>query len=215
MRTLSPSPRSTLIWKGCLIRVLPPSYLLLNIVLTLLVDLNTVSSVVSNVSASDSSSASTIKSLKQESSSSSSTKITIHGYSSAPNRPQTASSSKQPSRSRSASNPNADGAASDTPNGTSTSTSPLTDEKEVVLLTLHPQSHSIASEWLDGLLLLLNQQPITSETNKMINLLSDYGLKIRLLNVRFDDATFLGECPDVPSREGLDEEYYYDVFGGA
>jgi len=84
-----------------------------------------------------------------------------------------------------------------------------------VLLTLHPQSHSLASEWLDGLLMLLNQQPITAETNKLIQLISRYGLKIRLLNVRFDDAAFVGDEPEVPSREGLDEDYYYDVFGGS
>ena len=169
-----------------------------------------VSSVVSNVSASDSSSASTIKSLKQQGSSS--TKITIHGYMSTSNptsnRPPTASSNKRPlSRSRSTRN-------KDTANPPSTTDS-SPDEKEIILLTLQPQSHSIASEWLDGLLMLLNQQPITSETNKLINLLSNYGLKIRLLNVRFDEATFAGEAPEVPSREGLDEEYYYDVFGGA
>ncbi|CAG7930604.1 unnamed protein product [Penicillium olsonii] len=86
-------------------------------------------------------------------------------------------------------------------------------QKEIILLTLRPYSHSIASEWLDGLLMLLNQQPITAETTKLIDLVSNYGLKIRLLNVRFDDATFAGEAPPVPGREGLDEDYYYDVFG--
>jgi engulfment/cell motility protein 1 len=116
------------------------------------------------------------------------TKITIHGYASSPN-----SHSKSASHARSASR---------------------TTQKEVVLLTLRPSSHSIASEWLDGLLMLLNQQPITAETSKLIELVSNYGLKIRLLNVRFDDATFAGEAPQVPAREGLDEDYYYDVFGG-
>ncbi|KAJ5909188.1 Engulfment/cell motility ELMO [Penicillium taxi] len=87
--------------------------------------------------------------------------------------------------------------------------------KEVVLLTLRPSSHSVASEWLDGLLMLLKQQPITAETNKLIDLVGNYGLKIRLLNVRFDDATFAGEAPPVPTRDGLEEDYYYDVFGGA
>ena len=87
-------------------------------------------------------------------------------------------------------------------------------QKESVLLTLHPQSHSVASEWLDGLLMLLNQQPITAETNKLINMVSSYGLKIRLLNVRFDERDMMGEAPEMPSREGLDEDYYYDVFGG-
>lgn len=63
--------------------------------------------------------------------------------------------------------------------------------------------------------MLLNQQPITAETNKLIGLVSNYGLKIRLLNVRFDDAAFDSEEPEIPSREGLDDNYYYDIFGGA
>lgn len=85
----------------------------------------------------------------------------------------------------------------------------------MVLLILYPQSHSLASEWLDGLLMLLNQQPITAETNTLISLVSNYGLKIRLLNVRFgDDSALACEEPEIPSREGLDEDYYYDVFGG-
>lgn len=69
--------------------------------------------------------------------------------------------------------------------------------------------------------MLLNQQPITSETQKLIRLVSDYGLKIRLLNVRFDDV--FGEedgvggmgIGEVPSREGLDENYFYDMVGGS
>ena len=67
--------------------------------------------------------------------------------------------------------------------------------------------------------MLLNQQPITAETNRLVNMISGYGLKMRLLNVRFDDLGPLGEGedeggPEVPSREELDEDYYYDVFGG-
>ena len=60
--------------------------------------------------------------------------------------------------------------------------------------------------------MLLKQQPITAETNKLIQLISRYGLKIRLLNVRFDDAAFVGEIPEVPSRETLDEDYYFSQF---
>jgi engulfment and cell motility protein 1 len=146
---------------------------------------------VSNVSASsDDSSGSTIKTVPPQSSS---TKITIHGHVSSPPPSHTASAVKGHVRLNS---------------------KPAT-QKEVLLLTLRPQSHSIASEWLDGLLMLLNQQPITAETSKLTNLISNYGLKIRLLNVRFDDAAFVGEPPEIPSREGLDEDYYYDVFGGS
>lgn len=90
-------------------------------------------------------------------------------------------------------------------------TTPSQPQKEAVLLTLEPQSHSLASEWLDGLLMLLNQQPITSETSKLIKVIGDYGLKIRLLNVRFDEGG--AEEPQIPGREGVEEEFYYSVFG--
>ncbi|KAJ5248648.1 hypothetical protein N7468_000099 [Penicillium chermesinum] len=151
------------------------------------IDLSTVSSVVSNISTNpDDASASTVKTAPRQAS----TKITIHGHAPSPNLTHTKNQSHARTGSRST-------------------------QKEIVLLTLRPASHSVASEWLDGLLMLLNQQPITTETNKLIDLVSNYGLKIRLLNVRFDDATFAGEVPPVPGREGLDEDYYYDVFGGA
>ena len=84
--------------------------------------------------------------------------------------------------------------------------------KESVLLTLHPQTHTAASEWLDGLLMLLNQKPITNETTKLVNLIGSYGLKIRLLNIRYEDLN--SDDARVPSREGLDDDYYYD-FGEA
>lgn len=87
------------------------------------------------------------------------------------------------------------------------------DPREEPILTLFPTTHSLASEWLDGLLMLLNQAPITAETNKLVSLVSEYGLKIRLLNVRME-AVYAGPPPGagvVPSREGLDEDYYYEV----
>ena len=61
--------------------------------------------------------------------------------------------------------------------------------------------------------MLLNQQPITAETNKLLRIVAGYGLKIRLLNVRFEELGGV-EAREVPGREGVDEEYYYDVFGG-
>jgi engulfment/cell motility protein 1 len=35
--------------------------------------------------------------------------------------------------------------------------------------------------------------------------------------VRFEEQSMLdgGEGPEIPSKEGVDEDYYYDVFGGA
>lgn len=86
------------------------------------------------------------------------------------------------------------------------------EQTERVILTLEPQTHSLASEWLDGLLMLLNQAPITAETNKLVGLVVDYGLKIRLLNVRLEDGMEAGEGKGlIPSREGLDDDYYYEV----
>ena len=93
------------------------------------------------------------------------------------------------------------------------STTTKTPRKEVTLLTLHPQIQSLAVEWLDGLRMLMNQPQMTSETEKLIAMVRDYGLKIRLLNVRFDDMAPAADAPEIPSREGLDEDYYYDIVG--
>ncbi|CAO2656662.1 Nn.00g054650.m01.CDS01 [Neocucurbitaria sp. VM-36] len=147
------------------------------------IDLSIVSSVVSNVSASAPSTSSSDSTVTTlpGQRASTSTKITIHGY-----LPQT-NHSRQTSGGSGA------------------------GRKESVLLHLHPQSHTLASEWLDGLLMLLNQQPITADTNKLVHFIGGYGLKIRLLNVRFEDVGL--EEPILPSREGLDDEYYYDIAG--
>lgn len=158
------------------------------------VDLTSVISVTSNVSAASDANSST-STLRDASQPTSTTKITIHGHlpsNSRPNTPKTY----------------------DRNNFNLAKTTAHPNRKEVTLLTLYPQTHSLASEWLDGLLMLLNQQPITADTNKLIRVVEDYGLKIRLLNVRFDDMAFAGEPPEIPSREGLDEDYYYDIFGG-
>ena len=134
------------------------------------VDLNTISSVVSNVSAGDDAKSTT---------SGSTLKIAAHGAKST----------------------------------TKITINTEVAGKEQAILTLWPPGHSLASEWLDGLLMLLGQAPITAETNKLVNLVSDYGLKIRLLNVRMDSA-YEGPPPGagvVPSRRGLDEDYFFEV----
>lgn len=84
--------------------------------------------------------------------------------------------------------------------------------KEVELLNLHVENRTLASEWLDGLLMVLNQQPITAETKKMINTIQDYGLKIRLLNANFQTMQLADDAPEVPDREGVGDEFYYDDF---
>ncbi|WYZ34760.1 hypothetical protein EsH8_I_001036 [Colletotrichum jinshuiense] len=148
-------------------------------ILTEKVDLSTISSVVSNVSApnEETRSATSSSTLKNNVTVKSTTKITVFSYA----NPVEAAKGG--------------------------------DAKEQAILTLYPPTHSLASEWLDGLLMLLNQAPITAETNKLVNLVSDFGLKIRLLNVRIEDA-YTGLPPGagiVPSREGLDEDYFYEV----
>ncbi|KAH7086925.1 ELMO/CED-12 family-domain-containing protein [Paraphoma chrysanthemicola] len=147
------------------------------------IDLSIVSSVVSNVSASAPSTSSSDSTVTDlpGQRASTSTRITIHGYLPHANHLRQTSGGSGAGR------------------------------KESVLLQLHPQSHTLASEWLDGLLMLLNQQPITADTNKLVNFIGGYGLKIRLLNVRFEDVGL--EEPILPSREGLDEEFYYDIAG--
>ncbi|CZR65795.1 related to ELMO2 protein [Phialocephala subalpina] len=150
------------------------------------IDLSTISSVVSNVSATsdDTSSISSSSTLRSPSRNQkqSSTKITINSFVLEGDDKSQHSNSKK-------------------------------EQVERAILTLTPTSHSAASEWLDGLLMLLNQAPITAETNKLVTLVSEYGLKIRLLNVRLDDG--YGGPPEgagvVPSREGLDDDYYYEV----
>ncbi|KAJ2894900.1 putative elmo ced-12 family protein [Zalerion maritima] len=153
------------------------------------VDLSTISSVVSNVSApkkgedldEDDQSVSSNGTRLQNQTPKTTTKITIYSYASAEEAAKASSGAQ--------------------------------DAREQAILTLYPQSHSLASEWLDGLLMLLNQAPITAETSRLVGQVYDFGLKIRLLNVRFE-SVYSGTPAGagvVPSREGLDDDYYYQV----
>ncbi|TVY13618.1 Engulfment and cell motility protein 2 [Lachnellula arida] len=137
------------------------------------IDLSTISSVVSNVSASNESSSSVTSSSTITKQNPTTTKITINSF------------------------------VSDSSSGAG--------DKERAILTLMPITHSSASEWLDGLLMLLNQAPITAETNKLVALVGEYGLKIRLLNVREDGGGNREGGGVVPGREGVDEEYWFEV----
>lgn len=90
--------------------------------------------------------------------------------------------------------------------------------EEEELLVLHPTSPALSSEWVDGLLFLLKQSPITAETNRLVDFVAGYGLKIRLLNVKFeydlDEQGIPGDTRKevkLPTREGLDDDYYFDV----
>ena len=96
---------------------------------------------------------------------------------------------------------------------TSSSTS---GRKEIPLLTLYPPNQVLAAEWLDGLLVLLNQPPITQETQQLLQIMCDSSLRVRLLNVKYEEAPNFEEMQSkIPNREQLDYDYYYDVFGTA
>lgn len=154
------------------------------------VDLNTVTSVDSNVSASEqpimkmtNESTETLKdSAREESAKGTSTKITILG-------------------------------------SASRSHTLRDDQDEQVLLELFPQTAYLASEWLDGLLMLLNQQPITKDTSRLVEMMEDWGVRLRMLNLRWEDVDWealemgaKGDAADirpVPSRIGVDDPYYY------
>ena len=98
-----------------------------------------------------------------------------------------------------------------------------TQPVETVLLELHPATSTLASEWLDGLLMLLNQQPITKDTTRLVEMMEDWGVRLRMLNLRWEDVDWEAlewnvkagasgkeaEVREVPSREGLDEDYWY------
>lgn len=198
--------------------------------LTEKVDLGTISSVVSNVSANsdpDTSAATDLDPGSVNSSTSTlrngaaappkpTTKITIYSFSD--DLSGIPASSTEPSQS------SLPAAATTTTLGTittsaTTNTGGTGEPKEQPVLTLYPLNHSSASEWLDGMLMLLGQAPITAETNKLVSLVSEYGLRIRLLNVRLEHMYSSpvggrgggGGGGVVPSREGLDEEYFYEI----
>ena len=90
---------------------------------------------------------------------------------------------------------------------------------ETSLLELYPSSSALASEWIDGLLMLLNQQPITKDTTRLIDMMEDWGVRLRMLNLKWEDVDWEAlemsvkgetvESREVPSREGLDGDYWY------
>ena len=86
------------------------------------------------------------------------------------------------------------------------------ERADVAILILYPTTPSLASEWLDGMLMLLNQAPITADTTKIVDFINDYSMRLRLLNVNLNGPPKPGGGV-VPSRAGLDENYYYDISG--
>jgi hypothetical protein len=90
-----------------------------------------------------------------------------------------------------------------------------TQKEERVVLTLAPEDQSMMSEWLDGLLMLLNQSAVTKETNRLIAGIVEYGIQLRLLNIRVEELMSrdgdVEERGVVPSREGTKGEFWYEL----
>ncbi len=183
--------------------------------LTEKIDLGTISSVVSNVSTNPEAEAAAAEPGATDQSPNSSTPTLRHNGA-ALTKPTTKITIYSFADDMAA-NPTATPITPDTSINTGTPGSAGSAEpKEQPVLTLYPLNHSLASEWLDGLLMLLSQAPITAETNKLVTLVSEYGLKIRLLNVRLEQmySAPVGRGSGVgvvPSREGLDEDYFYEI----
>jgi hypothetical protein len=71
--------------------------------------------------------------------------------------------------------------------------------------------------------MLLNQQPITKDTTSLVEMMEDWGVRLRMLNLRWEDVDWEAmewnvkagasgdkvEVREVPSRDGLDEDYWY------
>jgi engulfment/cell motility protein 1 len=67
--------------------------------------------------------------------------------------------------------------------------------------------------------MLLNQQPITKSTTSLIQMMTEWGVRLRMLNLRWEDVDWHDlemrvkgleiEGREVPDREGLDEDYWY------
>jgi len=194
--------------------------------LTQKLDLNTVTSVDSNVSTSDqiffhnrNDSTETLKgNIVRDSGPITTTTITIKGAA------------------RPGSSPAAAAAATTSATDGLTKTTTITaDNNESVLLELYPPTSSLASEWLDGLLMLLDQAPITKDTTSLIHMMEDWSVRLRILNLRWDDVDWDAmeqfhaqqqhlqlhgagavdetaqalQIRPVPSREGVADEYWY------
>ncbi|KJX93739.1 elmo ced-12 family protein [Zymoseptoria brevis] len=102
----------------------------------------------------------------------------------------------------------------------STTLSSNSANEEEILLELFPSTPSLASEWLDGLLMLLNQQPITKDTARLVEMMEDWGARLRMLNLRWEDVDWEAleanerggdewSARPVPGREGVSDEYWY------
>lgn len=189
------------------------------------IDLNTVTSVDSNVSASDpvtngddlpeeSTTNGTSLGANRKSASTMGNSLARHSTLSKPTPQQPQQTTKITILGNSSTHPNTTALSHIAPSSS-----------ESVLLELYPATASIAAEWLDGMLLLLDQQPITKSTTGLIDMMVDWGVRLRMLNLRWEDVDWEEleqrvkgvrvEEREVPSREGLEgEEFWYEMGEG-
>lgn len=86
-----------------------------------------------------------------------------------------------------------------------------TSNQESDLLELYTPDQNQASEWIDGLLMLLNQQPITAQTHDLIRLVQDTSVKARLASLTLADQAERerrGKI-SVPTRIGINHDFWY------
>lgn len=80
---------------------------------------------------------------------------------------------------------------------------------ERTFLNLTCPTQDLACEWFDGLLLLCKMDAKTEETRALVERTVEQGIKARLLHVSYVDDGVDEKRVEVPSREGVENEYFY------
>ena len=80
---------------------------------------------------------------------------------------------------------------------------------ERTFLNLTCPTQDLACEWFDGLLLLCKMEAKTEETTTLVERIVEQGIKARLLHVSYVDDGVDEKRVEVPSREGVEDEYFY------
>lgn len=80
---------------------------------------------------------------------------------------------------------------------------------ERTFLSLTCPTQDLACEWFDGLLLLCKMEAKTEETRALVERIVEQGIKARLLHVSYVDDGVDEKRVEVPSREGVEDEYFY------
>lgn len=93
------------------------------------------------------------------------------------------------------------------------------DNSAAPLLDLLCPNATVIAEWLDGINLLVGLDAATEDTAKLIRLVEDWSLKVRMLNLSKDDVvvgksldrTRMGNLVDKKERDEIGKDYWYDM----